>query len=201
MLNLIISYKENLGEKGECLNGAIELLQKTSCLISNFRERRPIHTLDDTRLSQNKAIQSWFLEWETKAKTSKEIMSTMCHENIQSSIVGFEKLCKSTIQDKQGWSITPAMINSDPIENTFCQQRGKFNGLNTNPTALQYRRNINGVILGQAAISTKSNSARGTHRGKCESFKYAVPNKSKSTQKRKSADKISNITPVIVIRM
>ena len=201
MLNLMISYKENLGEKGECLNGAIELLQKTSCLINNFRDRRPIHTLADNRLSQNREVQCWFLEWETKTKTSKDVMSSMCHEDIQSSIIAFEQLCHSTVKEKQGWSITPAMINSDPIENTFCQQRGKFNGLNTNPTALQYRRNINGVILGQAAVSRKCNSASGTPRQKCESFKYAVPNKNKTVQKRKTVNTTSHITPIKVIRI
>ena len=71
MLNLFVSYKENLGEKGECLNGAIELLQKTSCLITNFRDPRPIHSLDDDRLCKNKEAQCWFLEWVTKANLPK----------------------------------------------------------------------------------------------------------------------------------
>ena len=82
-------------------------------------------------------------------------MSSQCHEDVQSSIIGFLELCNYVIESHPGTSIVPAMVNSDAIENNFCQHRGKFNGLNTNPTALQYRRNINGVILGQSAISKK----------------------------------------------
>jgi len=55
-------------------------------------------------------------------------------------------------------SIVPNRINSDIIENVFCQQRGLYNGNNTNPTYLNYCRTMNAVILGQATISRKSNA-------------------------------------------
>ncbi|KAH3860323.1 hypothetical protein DPMN_023221 [Dreissena polymorpha] len=62
-------------------------------------------------------------------------------EDTQSTIIGFLQLCFIISHETSGWSIVPAMINSDSIENYFCQQSGKFNGLNTHPTALQYQRN------------------------------------------------------------
>jgi hypothetical protein len=33
--------------------------------------------------------------------------------------------------------LTPALINSDVVENEFNQQRSTYNGANTNPNALQ----------------------------------------------------------------
>ena len=73
-------------------------------------------------------------------------MSRECMEDIFATIEGFQQLCSCINQEYPGWSIIPAMINSDPIENIFCQHRDKFNCNNTNPTALQYRRNMNSVI-------------------------------------------------------
>ena len=54
--------------------------------------------------------------------------------------------------------ITPAFINSDVIENHFCQQRGTCNGLNTNPTLAQYGPSNTSICLSQTSVSAKSNS-------------------------------------------
>lgn len=59
---------------------------------------------------------------------------------------------------KQSASIIPCRLNSDVIENIFCQQRTLHNGANTNPTYLGYCYSMNSVILGQATISRKSNT-------------------------------------------
>lgn len=59
---------------------------------------------------------------------------------------------------KQSASIIPCRLNSDVIENIFCQQRTLLNGANTNPTYLGYCYSMNSVILGQATISRKSNT-------------------------------------------
>ena len=58
-------------------------------------------------------------------------------------------------------SLVPARINSDVIENIFCQQRGIINGNNTNPTFYQFVKNINTVIIGQSAISKSCNTGSG----------------------------------------
>lgn len=76
-------------------------------------------------------------------------MSRECMEDKQSCVLGFHQLCVDVLAENDGWSVIPSMINSDSKENQFCQHRGKCNGLNsyTNPTALQYRLDINSVIL------------------------------------------------------
>jgi hypothetical protein len=54
--------------------------------------------------------------------------------------------------------ITPGLTNSDVVENTFNQQRSTYNGANTNPNALQYRRSLNSILLGQNIVSQKANA-------------------------------------------
>ena len=56
-----------------------------------------------------------------------------------------------------GPAITPGLINSDIVENIFCQQRATYNGGNTNPTAQQYKTTLNSIILGQDSVSSKGN--------------------------------------------
>ena len=192
MLNLFCAFKEGLGQKGEELDCVIEMLQNTSKMISNFRDRRPIHMTDDERLLTNHQIHCWFKNWEEHVKAkdnlsnqdkAKSLMSRECLEDLHSCLLGFERLCNNIIRENSGWSIVPAVINSDSIENQFCQHRGKLNGANTNPTALQYRRNINSVILGQSAVSRKSNAS--TVNIKCQS--YALSTSKSLGKKRKNA--------------
>jgi hypothetical protein len=205
MLNLMLSYKDSLGEKGKILDGAVELLMHTSKIISTFRDRRPIHTIEDERLKTNKEAQLWFWKWEcevnaslvTPAEKRQSLLSKECLEDIQSCLLGFQQLCLDLIQQNSGWSIVPAMINSDAIENQFCQHRGKFNGLNTNPTALQYRQDINGVILGEGIISKKSNAGKENMR--CHSYNITM-NKALN-KKRKNHMKDGTISPVKCIRL
>ena len=54
--------------------------------------------------------------------------------------------------------VVPARLNSDIIENIFCQQRALYHGATTNPTYNSYRTGINSVIIGETVISRKSNS-------------------------------------------
>lgn len=191
MLNLMCSYKSSLGAKGQELQGAITLLENTSKLVSVFRDRRPINTQEDTRLSTIREVQKWFFNWTqsiqaekdtSKGEKMKALMSRECQEDIQSCLLGFEKLSLNILSQYKGWSVTPAMINSDQIENQFCQHRGKLNGANTNPTALQYRRNVNSVILGESAISKKGNSFR-----KGETCQSYLLTKSKVTPKKRKS--------------
>ena len=112
----------------------------------------------------------------TSAK-DKQLMSFQTREDLNSCIIGFNSLCKNTLKNKR-ISIGPARINSDVIENIFCQQRGIVNGNNTNPTFYQYVKYINAVIIGQNAISKNSNAA---HRG-CEPLRFST----KRPVKRKS---------------
>lgn len=49
-------------------------------------------------------------------------------------------------------------VNSDIIENIFCQQRAQYHGANTNPNYNQYRTGITSIILGQTTTSKKLNA-------------------------------------------
>lgn len=87
-------------------------------------------------------------------------MSLQCHEDIQSCIIGFVELCKMFLANKSKVFITPGLVNSDVIENTFNQQRSTYNGANSNPNALQYRRSLNSILLGQTIVFNKGNAGK-----------------------------------------
>lgn len=170
MLHLMMQYQVSLGEKGEVLNGVIEFLKVTSKLIEFFRDMRPIRVIEDERLTEVKSVSQWFAFWETCAANNndmsqkekgKMLMSYQCHEDIHSCVIGFIEMCGIVLKDNSTIFITPALVNSDVVENTFNQQRATYNGANSNPNALQYRRALNSIILGQNIISTKANAGRG----------------------------------------
>ena len=84
-------------------------------------------------------------------------MTKECREDIDCSLGGFLSLCAQVHPHKV--AVLPGYINSDVVENFFCQQRGTTNGLNTNPTIYQYGPSVNSIILGQKTVSRKSNAA------------------------------------------
>jgi hypothetical protein len=59
-------------------------------------------------------------------------------------------------------SIYPSRINSDPVENHFCQKRRVYNGNMTNPIYATYQKSNNSIILGQTSVSKKSNAGEKT---------------------------------------
>jgi len=168
MLHSMKVYQKHLGDKGIVLNGIIELLEHTSKLVDIFRDMRPIKTLSDNRICQLKEVDMWFTEWESsvkgdhdmsKTEKTKCLMSQQCHEDIHASLQGFVALCETVHSMDTPLSITPALVNSDCIENIFNQQRSTYNGANTNPTSYQYKKTINSIIIGQSIVSKKANAA------------------------------------------
>jgi hypothetical protein len=142
-------------------------LRKTSTLLQNFRDCRPITDASDDRLQENHDVLQWFIEWEKTNRgdsslpnKEKSLISLQTREDIVSCILGFEELCMHRLKYSSG-SIIPNRANSDLIENMFCQQRTLHSGANTNPTYLGYCRSVNAVILGQTSVSRKSNSGGG----------------------------------------
>ncbi|KAH3700287.1 hypothetical protein DPMN_075261 [Dreissena polymorpha] len=87
-------------------------------------------------------------------------MSIQCHEDIQSCAIGFVELCQMLISAESKVRITPGLVNSDAVENLFNQQRSTYNGANTNTNALQYRRSLNSILLGQTTVSQKANAGK-----------------------------------------
>lgn len=81
------------------------------------------------------------------------------HERIQ--ITSFMALCRLQIYvciDKLQVDLILSRVNSDIIENIFCQQRAQYHGANTNPNYNQYRTGITSIILGQTTTSKKLNA-------------------------------------------
>ncbi|XP_052237193.1 uncharacterized protein LOC127848653 [Dreissena polymorpha] len=168
MCHCFTLYKNALGEKGKILNGVIELLQQTSKMVEIFRDKMPISNKSDKRLLKIKEVDVWFVQWENgilndtdiaKNKKMKCLMSKQCMEDIHSCLQGFLELTDNVFALKTNIPITPAMINSDVIENVFCQQRATYNGANANPSAYQYKHSINSILLGEQKISKKANAA------------------------------------------
>lgn len=57
------------------------------------------------------------------AKNKKaELMTAETREDLESSLIGFDQMCRHVVS--RGIVIIPGLINSDPVENLFCQQRG-----------------------------------------------------------------------------
>ncbi|KAJ8309884.1 hypothetical protein KUTeg_011749 [Tegillarca granosa] len=91
----------------------------------------------------------WFVKWESSVKqdtglkqNEKHLISQQTREDIVSSILGFDELCKHRFKTLHAF-IIPSRMNSDVIEKMFCKQR-----------TLHI---VNAVILGQVSISRKSN--------------------------------------------
>lgn len=169
MLHVMLQYQQSLGEAGAILNGAVEFLRYTSKLVHIFQDMRPIKAFDDSRLTELKDIAQWFDNWKTSVlintvipskERQKQLMSMQCLEDIQACIIGFYKLCEILLSKKSKIYVTPGLINSDVIENTFNQQRSTYHGANTNPNALQYSQALNSIILGQNTVSQKANAGK-----------------------------------------
>lgn len=208
MLHLFLEYQSYLGGKGAVLNGVIQLLRVTSKLIEIFRDRRPVKSMDDERLAELQYVLSWFSDWNagvtkldiSKTKKSKLIMSSQCQEDLKVCILGFFELCKTLTTRRPPSFVTPALVNSDIIENIFCQQRATYNGANSNPNALQYRHSINNIILGQNIISTKANAGKS---GAAESnaFNNPKPLKEKKRKTSPTTAVSSNVKAIKVLRL
>ena len=185
MLYLMEAYQNSLpSHKAESLTGAIELLKRTSTIIRNTNDKRPIDEVGDNRLLQNTEILHWMINWEKAAHSSKQLMSAECREDLKWMLVGFNSLAKDLIM-KYKTCVYPCDINSDVIENFFCSQRGIMGGNTTNPSVRNYMYNINSIILGQSTISSKSNAGC---KGKAAApYKYTTPGplRPKESRKRK----------------
>ncbi|MES9883829.1 MAG: hypothetical protein ABW185_23505 [Sedimenticola sp.] len=201
MLNLMIVYRDSLGDKGEILDGAIEFLRNTSLLIAFFRDMRPVRVLDDQRLKDLTQVCHFFHSWKQSADKStdknkyKAIMSLQCHEDIQACGVGFRELCE-LILPTSNISIVPGLINSDPVENHFNQQRSTFHGANTNPNVLQYSKAQNSVIISQTPVSRKANAVKAKENTMpCDILKQPL-RKRKVTSLGEKSEKIEKVQKI-----
>ncbi|CAG2224496.1 unnamed protein product [Mytilus edulis] len=168
MYHLMKLYQQTLGESGSMLNATVKLLSNTSVLIANFRDNRAITDLSDDRLRQNHDVMDFFIKWEKSIQLDTTVkQKEMCmishqtRQDIVSCILGFEEYSQYRLKNNNA-SVIPSRLNSDVIENVFCQQRTLHSGANTNPTYLGYCHAMNSVILGQTTVSRKSNTGGDT---------------------------------------
>ena len=164
ILHVMRCYAASLNDSDH-LKSTISLLEQTSILIANCRDRRPIREVGDIRLMENDKVLNWFCEWESEVLNNDQVkdnsfflISHQTRADTCSLIIGVRELCDHRLKHSSG-SIVPSRNNSDIIENVFCQQRALYNGNNTNPTYLNYCRTMNTVILGQTTISRRSNAS------------------------------------------
>jgi len=152
-------YKQSLGDSGRHLDSTIILLEHTSLLVEIFNDLRPIRGPDDPRITQLHSVLQWFEEWETAAVDKKSFFSYQTAEDVKSMLVGFLNLVQNHFKSTMlPTSIIPVRINSDLIENWFCQQRTLAHAANTNPTARDYGIAVNALVIMQAPMSTKRNA-------------------------------------------
>ncbi len=168
MRNLMECYKQSLRD-GRHLTGAVSLLDKTSALISIFRDKRPFVSVYDTRMSQLTDILSWLTQWEddvakrndsSDLEKGKMLFSWQCREDLKALLMGFQEVVRMHLTDFPGSAIYAHRFNSDIVENHFSQIRGVCNGNLTHPNYFTYCHTVGSVILSQSVTSKgrKSNA-------------------------------------------
>jgi hypothetical protein len=188
MLYLMRCYQASL-KSGAILNSAIKLLEQTSTLIDIFRDKRPITSMADARLSKLKQVGNFFKRWEEQVKIANisqaekrnRLPTSECLEDMQALVLGFLQICKIHLERHPGWGITPSRFNSDIIENHFCQVRGIHNGNSTNPTLKSYSDTVNSVILGQTLKSRGRKSNAGIQA--IQPYNFYLPRPAKRAKK------------------
>lgn len=174
MLHLMECYQASLPE-GAHLNGSILLLRKTSQMVAIFNDRRQIKSLKDERLAQLDSLFQWIREWKASSKAIN-IFSQQCCEDVMAMLTNLPEVAKLHLVRFPHGGITPAMFNSNSIENFFCQQRG-LNGNNTNPNYASYCHTVNSIILSQPLKCRARSSNAGLQKAEPYKFYSTAPPK------------------------
>ena len=156
MLHLMEEYQKSMSNGTEELGGTIDFIKNTSILMNVFSDSRPITTITDAKLDELSAVHTWFKTWETsvtdslfsKLEITNKLLTRECREDISSLIQGFHEICKKRFCDDKVFAIVPFRMNSDPIENLFCQQRATYHSSSDNPNVYAYESGLSSVILG-----------------------------------------------------
>ena len=166
MLNLMKQYQISLINGNE-LSSTIEFLSITSNIVKLFRDPRPIKSTNDCRLGELSESLVWFQAWRDETSKSKEkrkeklLPSAKCLDDIESLLQCFVHICTVHLSQFPHSGVVPSRFNSDLAENIFCQQRGVYNGNNTNPSYSNYCSSMNNIILGQSSKSRARKSNAG----------------------------------------
>ena len=169
MLLLMQKYQESLGSEGHKLQSTITLLEHTSFLVKFFNNcHNKICSSADSRITGLLDTLKFFHIWEEQFAQPKlkhkHLITKETRQDIDSCIYGFVSLLKSAESLKL--SLLPGYINSDLIENWFCQHRGLRNGFNQNPTLRQIAGATNTNIITGSVVSSKGNVGGLTYKTK-----------------------------------
>lgn len=188
----------------DVLDQAIKFLEVTSTLIKNFTSRQCYTSMADHRLVENDKCLEWFQQWQSEVKGRKDLkasernrlfLSDKTMHDVTSCILGFKELCRLSFQAHPGCSVSACRVNSDLVENVFCQQRGR-NGQNDNPTYAQYGPTINSILLGQTTTTKKGNT------GKVDQYAFNKPQRlpvQRKDAKRKLTFEIEDDEPAFSV--
>ena len=89
-----------------------------------------------------------------QAEKKRKLLTQETRDDINSMLIGFHEVCQLRFFEK-GF-VVPAMINSDVVENVFCQQCSMA-ACNTNPDVHLYQSNLTSIILCENIITSHSN--------------------------------------------
>ena len=161
MLDLMKQYQSSLKDRAYCLDSTVELLRNTSILVDFFcNSKSKIYSVDDGRVCQVLKVLSFFHSWEEEysgfKQQAKFLITRETRQDIDACIYGFLELMK--VAQNLKIPLVPGYINSDLIENWFCQHRCLRNGFNQNPTLFQIAGATNSNIITGSVVSTKSNA-------------------------------------------
>ena len=111
MLYLFEAYQKSLPEEQAInISSTIQLLQQTSTIIRNFSDQRPITETSDPRLIQNKAVLTWFTDWEHTASSPNNLMAAECRQGLNWMLQGIESLVTITRKGCQYILVTSTVM-------------------------------------------------------------------------------------------
>lgn len=143
-----------MSNKGN-LDEVIKLLGITSKLVSIFNDMKPVTSLGDPRLVELRSAVHYFKAFhDLKAE---DTFTTECLWDLNCCIEGILELCDIAIP--QNRSVVIGLLNSDVLENHFCNVRTLYNGANRNPTYKGYCNIQNSILLTQPIILSKKRNA------------------------------------------
>lgn len=172
-------YQNSLQEEEKKkLDMTVEFINITSTIIDIFHSNVPFTSAEDSRLECLKACSAWLDQWESEVKLapgtasdrSKMIISAKTMFDVRSMISGFCAIVREVVSRSPGSQIMAWRVNTNLVENIFCQQRG-YHGQNDNPKYGQYASGMNSILLGQKTSTVKNNT------GNNESLPFYRPSK------------------------
>ena len=179
MLNLMTCYA-NSQHDGTYLQGSLALLEQTSKLVAIMNDNRHVVSLTDGRLQALREVSEWFSTWQKEEKEKKissknlsTLMSNETMEDIQFCCTSLLEIIKRRVA--AGEILLPSRMNSDVVENFFCQQRAKHHGACNNPTYLQYSKGVNTILLSSRSKGSAKKSNAGINGAAPYNFDYKQP--------------------------